>query len=314
MDKDTMLSQQWHSVPRPMYGWAITIEKILIGINLPRLDGAVINIFSDYSGQHKRSKYETITALYFDLDASSAWEIKRREIRDKWLPDGRRMSFKSLSDRYKQKALIPFLEAANDVVGILITLIINKSIRDLCVGDSDFDEAKSSLALHQEWTLVDLENTLRVAHLIGLLIGGLSKPGQNIYWISDEDSLFANIKRTQDLSIILGKITGFYVPYKLGELGMGTTSIDPGDRYEEDTAAIADLTAGGICEAVNTIANQAGGKIPRSLAFPFEGSFSHKTDIISSWVWQSYGKLRKVVILFEKRGTGYSVSKWDMQI
>jgi len=314
IDKDMMLSKQWRPVPRPMYGWAITIEKILKVIDLPSLDGSVINIFSDYSGQHKGSKYETITALYFDLEASSAWEIKRCQIRDRWLPNGRRMSFKSLNDRHRQRDLIPFLEAANDIVGLLVTLVISKSIHDLCVGDADFNKAKSSLALHQEWALVNLEQTLRVAHLIGLLIGGLSRPGQNIYWISDEDQLFANMKRTQDLSTILGKITGLYVQHQLGELGLCTTSIDPGDRFEEEAAAIADLTAGGISEVVNTIATQAGGKVPVRLAFPFERSFSHKTEAISSWVWQSHGKLSKTVILFEKQSTGYSVSKWDMQV
>lgn len=309
-----MLSPRWQQVPRPMYGWATTIEKILKVIDLPSFDGSIINIFSDYSGQHRGSKYETITALYFDLEASTTWEMKRRQIRNKLLPDARRMSFKSLNDRYRQKALVPFLEAANDIVGLLITLIINKSIRELCVGAADFEIAKSSLGLHRQWTLAALERTLRVAHLIGLLVGGLSRPHQNIYWISDEDSLFANMKQTQDLSTILGKITGLYAPRQLGELGLGTTSIDPGDRYEEDAAAIADLTAGGMAEAANTIAVKAGGKIPVTLAFPFEGSFSSKTNIISSWVWQSYGKLRKTVILFEKQDVGYSVARWNMEV
>ncbi len=286
----------------------------MAALEFPALNGAVINIFSDYSGQHKASKYEVITALYVDLEATRTWEIKRRQIRQQLLPNGRRMSFKSLNDRYREKALVPFLGTANSIVGLLVTLIINKSIKELCVGKVDIEKAKESLGLQLQWRIKDLETTLRVAHLIGLLIGGLSQPRQSIYWISDEDSLFASPQRTQDLSTILGKITGFYVRHELGELGLGTTAIDPGDRFEEDAAAIADLTAGGMAEAANAIATQAGGKIPVRIAFPFEGNFSPKTEIISSWVWQSHGELRKVVILFEKQNKGYSVSKWNMEV
>jgi len=297
-----------------MYGWVLSIEKIMRALELPAFNGPLINIFSDYSGQHKASKYEVITALYVDLEASRTWEMERQQIRQQLLPDGRRMSFKALNDRYRQKALVPFLDAANDVVGLLVALIINKSVNELCVGTVDFEKAKESLGLQRQWRIEDLERTLRIAHLVGLLIGGLSRPRQSIYWISDEDALFASLKRTQDLSKILGKITGFYVRHALGELGFGTTAIDPGDRFEEDAAAIADLAAGGLAEAANVIAVQAGGKIPVTVAFPFGGSFSPKTEAISSWVWQSHGKLRKVVILFEKQNKGYSVSKWDMEV
>lgn len=297
-----------------MYGWAISMEKIISKNNLPALRGPVINIFSDYGGQHKASKYETISALYIDLEASQKWEIERRQLRQQLLPDRRRMSFKSLNDRYRQEALIPFLQTADGIVGLLVTLIISKSIGELCVGRKDFEIAKTSLGLQLQWRIEALERTLRIVHLIGLLIGGLSRPSQNIYWISDEDSLFANIKRSQDLSRILGKITRFYVQHELGELGLGTTIVDPGDRFEEDAVAIADLTAGGMAEAANIIATHAGGKIPIEVAVPFYGNFSQKTEIISSWIWQSRGQLLKIVILFEKRDRGYSVSKWSMEV
>lgn len=298
-----------------MYGWVLTIEKIMRTLKLHSLNGSLINIFSDYSGQHKTSKYEVLSALYVDLDASRNWALNQRLLRQKFLPDGRRMAFKSLNDRYRQKALVPFLDAANSIVGLLVTLIINKTINNLCVGKSDFEKAKTSLDLKLQWRVRDLERTLRVTHLIGLLIGGLSRPHQNIYWISDEDSIFANQELTQELSVILGKITGFYVQHELGELGLGTTAIDPGDRFEEDAAAIADLTAGGMAEAANIIATKAGGRIPVTIAFPFGGRFSPKTETISSWVWHSTGDLKKVVILFEKHGRkGYSVSRWDMEV
>ena len=309
-----MLGRQWQNVAMPMYGWATTLEKIFSRIDLPAFDGPTVNIFSDYSGQHRRSRYEAISALYLDLAASAKWEKRRRYVRDRGLPDGRRMSFKCLNDRLRRKALVPFLEAADDIVGLLVTVIISKSIRELCVSAVDLERARSSLGLHRRWTAPRLEQALRVAHLIGLLIGGLSRPDQNIYWISDEDTLFANAKQTKELGRIVGKITALYAPHQLGQLGLCTTSIDPGDRYEEDTAAVADLAAGGMAEAANTIALKAGGRIPAHVAVPSGGRFSSKSNLISSWMWRSQRRLRKVVVIFEEEEFGYRVSRWDMEV
>jgi hypothetical protein len=48
-----------------------------------------------------------------DADSSMPWQIERLRIRQRYLPDGRRISFKGLNDVKKQQALIPFLEATD---------------------------------------------------------------------------------------------------------------------------------------------------------------------------------------------------------
>jgi hypothetical protein len=65
---------------------------------------------------------------------------------------------------------------------------------------------------------------------------------------------------------MLSSWSSHYVKHNLGELGIGTTSIDEGDRIEEDLAAVADLVAGAAAEVVTRMAEQCGGRIPRDLA------------------------------------------------
>ena len=96
---------------------------------------------------------------------------------------------------------------------------------------------------------------LQLTQLIACVIGGLSQPFQNIYWISDEDSLFANIVRHTDVTRVLSSYSGHYVRHELGELRVGTTSIDEGDRLEEDLAAVADLAAGALAEILTRMAD-----------------------------------------------------------
>jgi hypothetical protein len=59
---------------RHVYPWGKTIERIIGTLAIPRLDGPVIYVASDYGGAHNASLYETISVLYVDLQASSDWQ------------------------------------------------------------------------------------------------------------------------------------------------------------------------------------------------------------------------------------------------
>jgi hypothetical protein len=308
-----MINRGWNSIEDPLYPWVLTVERILHTQELPLMSGPIINIFSDYSGDSKASSYDVISALYLDLYSSSDWEMQRRVVREKYLADGRRVAFKNLGDRQRQKALIPFLQAADQIAGISITLAIRKSIQSICFDRGMFNGLQTKLVFKSKWTYAPFEKMLRVAHLVSLLVAGLSYPNQHIYWISDEDNLFANLERTNDLKQMLEAYSNHYVKHPLGELGLGTTKLDEGDRFEEDMAAIPDLIAGTVAEVVTRISTATGGRIPPNLAVPFYGKFSPKTELLSSWLADETQKLKRIVILFEKLDDGrFAVSKLNM--
>ena len=305
----------WNSIEMPLFPWVRTVERIIRAQRPPDLRGPIINIFSDYSGDNKQSPYEVISILYFDLAASMEWEYRRREIRRRYLKDGRRMSFKSLGDRQRQRALIPFLQAANDIHGMCVSVAIKKSIKVLCSDEALFTALIDRLQFETKWKYRAFERMLRVSHLISVLIAGLSNPGQHIYWMSDEDALHANMHRSKDLGYMLSLYTSFYVKHQLGELGLGTTALDEGDRYEEDAAAIADLAAGAVAEILQRVSAAAGGKVRPRIAIPFDDEFSPKTEVLCSWLSDESQKLRRATIVFEQEEKGtYSVSRFDIEI
>ena len=304
----------WNKVEKPIYRWVPTIERILTAERLPPLTGPLINIFSDYSGEQAGALYQTTGILYADLYASRSWEIRRRQVRKRFLADGRRLSFKALGDRNRQAALIPFLQAADEIEGLCLVVAVRRSIRQLCL------EPTVSMAIAEYVTnrrarkSRELERMARVTHLIALLIGGLAKVDQNVYWISDQDSLFANEMVTQDTRELLMRFSSHYVgDRKLGELALGTVAIDPGDRFEEDGAAIADLTAGALGEILTRVSSHAGGRFRPGVAIPFSGSFTPKSELLHSWFTHNQGRLRKVCIMFEDLGAGeLAVFRLDM--
>jgi len=86
----------------------------------------------------------------------------------------------------------------------------------------------------------------------------LTQPEQNVYWISDEDELFANPIKANDTKRMLQCFTSAYISYSLGELGVGTTRIDEDDRFDEDCAAIPDLVAGSTAELLTSLIREHG--------------------------------------------------------
>lgn len=302
----------WNRIDSPLYPWAKTIERIITAEKLPEMNGPTINLVSDYGGEHKASKYKTISVLYLDLHASVEWEYLRRIVRRDFLPDGRRLSFKRLSDRYRQRALVPFLQAANQIVGVSVTLAISKSLVGICGTKSEMKNIHTNLHLEAGWDDVSFEQVLMVSHLVSFLIAGLSRPNQNIYWISDEDSMFANQLRSHDLRQVISRYSSHYVKHSLGELGLGTTAIDEGDRLEEDLAAIPDLIAGAVSEVATRLSLGTRGRIPSIIAVPFRGEFTPKTELITSWIADRGQKLKRVVVLFEESPKGYAVGRFNM--
>jgi hypothetical protein len=83
-------------------------------------------IASDYSGSHAGSAYDAYSALVLDYDRCDDWVERRYAARQHHLPDMRRMSFKSLGDSQKRRALMPFLEAASSAYGVTLTLLVDK--------------------------------------------------------------------------------------------------------------------------------------------------------------------------------------------
>lgn len=297
-----MSSTSWKNVHQGMYPWETTFNKIIAAANVSALNGDTICIFSDYGGDNKESLYETISVLYVDIFASKDWEIKRQIIRQQYLADGRRMSFKNLNDRKRREALIPFLDAADEIAGINVTLAIQKKIKFLYSNMEAKDLLEKHLHTTGKWKNYGFERVVRVSHLVSFLIAGLSFPNQNVYWVSDEDNLFANDAKSKDMAKILSGFSGVYVKHTLSELGIGTTKIDEEDRGIEDFTSIPDLMAGAVAEITTNLSKAYGGGIPEGLASSLPEKLRPKTDLLCRWLGDNTQRLKRTVIVIEDIG------------
>lgn len=262
--------------------------------------GDIIFIASDYSGQHKASKYEVYTILCCDLENCGEWEFRRAAIRKKYLPNGRRMAFKNLNDRNRQKALEPFLAAANLIPGICSTFAVDKSIGALFgkneKEEKDFDEIGRLLF---EWKPKVRERLVTTLHLLSFLAAGVSTPKHQVLWITDEDDIAANDDQLIKLTKLAERIGNHFFQHPIRRFRCGTSRSDTGRRDVEDMLAIPDLISGTIASALshvreNTMVPQGKVVVPIPYGVPL------KTEFIMDWYIAPEYRLRKTLHLIEE--------------
>lgn len=281
------------------YPWLPTIDGVLAEVGLPVMHGKTLYVTSDYSGQHRESRYFTSAVLLADLEECDEWESRRRSVRAEHLSDGRRMAFKNLNDRQRQKALAPFLCAAGSINGLLATVAVDKRIQWLISAPGFLEQMKQSRRVVGKWSRQEFEYMARMAFFTSLFSSRVLRPGQDIIWISDEDQAFANEARKADAARLAGTFADIFFRVPVGALFMGTTDIDPGDRAE-DYAAIADILAGAVAD-VFTVAAACSfwpglGEIP-------EGT-KPKSDFVLHWLMEAPKRLKHVLILFHQNPDG----------
>jgi hypothetical protein len=176
-------------------------------------------------------------------------------------------------------------------------MAFDKRLGDLCTSEGLYKRAKEEGIIQGTWKGRSFEQMMRIVQLVSTLLAAVAVKDQNIYWISDMDECFATEGRKLDTARMMSSFTSEYIKHSLGELGVGTTEIDEGDRLEEDLTAIPDLAAGAICDLLNRMHQHLG-------TFPviptFVPSLKGKTDLISSWFFGGSGSLIKLAWVARK--------------
>lgn len=260
--------------------------------------GNTIIVVSDYGGCHRGSSYESLSLLFADLEALNEWENRRRAIRGRLLSDGRRISFKTLTDRLKQRVPGVFLTAADAIPGLSLTILINKKVSTLFTSLGGVGTSKSDFEAFRTWKPHTLERLLRVCHIVGLILAGLSRANQNVIWITDQDDFAANDKMIRGMTNMSAWVSSTYLSHTLGHLRCGTTKSDDGSRALEDLAALPDLIAGALANVMTSYWSNAV-TLPTSVIVPPPVDIPPKVREIMNWFATSQKKLKRLVITID---------------
>ena len=185
-------------------------------IGFPNGDrGRTLLSVCDFSGSHRSALFNTYAFLSLDMDKSSWWLNGQRAFRRDVFRGGRRLSFKALNDDRRRKVLPIFLDAANAIDGALMVVAIDKDFGSL-FSEDDPSPDKEQLLAH--WKLSVHEHLLRITHLGAVFVALTSKPGQNVYWITDHDDIASNERQLRALTNVTTRVWSNTLTHDLGHI------------------------------------------------------------------------------------------------
>lgn len=264
-------------------------------VSIPDLrQGQIIFVASDYSGQHHLAQYEAMSFLFVDPANCGEWERQRHDVRGRHLRDGRRLAYKSLGDRLRRRSLVPFLHAANHIGGLLVVLLVDRQIATV-FRRGEVDEVPVK---YRCWNNGVFERVLRAVHFVSFFLAGLSRPGQDLLWVTDEDEIAANDNQLRTLVNLFANVSSHYLPHDLGRARIGTTLSDSGRRDVEDLTSVADLAAGALaeCAAVHNSSRM----LSSVLFVPLAPQVATKARVILDWVALTDVPLKRLVYLIDE--------------
>lgn len=263
--------------------------------------GNLLLIGSDYSGQHKTSAYEAMAFLIADWSSSVRWRAAQSIIRSVLMPDDRRFGFKHMNDGVRLQVLPRLLSAADSISGLMLVVLLHKSLGDLFSPSVDLKLLDDRLKPMASWPASTLERALRACHFVSLLLGGLSRAGQHVVWITDADDIVANEVRHRQLVALFGAVSAPYLSHDLGHMRIATTASDAGKRDVEDFVSIADLAAGAVCDTLNAY-DRSQIKLANALISPIPPTLKATSRQLMNW-WATGGAPLKRLALHLEPGS-----------
>lgn len=270
--------------------------------SLPNLrDDPTLFVATDFGGEHREATYETTGVLLAGSKSVRNWLPLQKALRVEYLPDGRRMSYKGLNDRQKQRALPAFLSSANLLNGLLLLVIVDKRLGSMFSNSGRLSRESLDYPRLDLWPLERIERALRATSLVSLLMRGLSRQGQDLTWFLDEDEVVANETRLREFIDVFGAVSSHYIPHLLGHCRIGTTACDNGSREIEDLAAIPDLAIGALADILPELAR--GGGLSTSLTTMLSEELKPKTRPLVNWLAARGAPLRRCVLVLSPSPT-----------
>ena len=268
------------------------------------LDDGVMLLVSDYSGQHKRATHEAYSFLITTNLALNDWMPSLTAFRARWLPDGRRISFKALREPVRRRALVPFLETASLLRANLITVMVDRRVGSF-LGANGPSIAKDIFpdCFPSDMSDVTVEKMLRVAGLLAMMVAGLRKENQESNWISDHDEILDSFERREQFGRLASYLTQGLTRWQApATQWFGTTEVSGLPNWVEDTASIPDLVAACYCVLSPLLPYRFSDALPRIVVrapVPDE-----RAAIIGNWLAGPHSGLHPVLTRLELDQTG----------
>ena len=241
-------------------------------------------LVTDFGGEHKGATFHTYGFLLCPAGGLASWDEVRKRVREPELGSSV-MGYKHLGDGRRERALLPFLDAADCIPGFLAVVAVSKN-----VGLVGSEELKAHPSMGK-WKLGSREKLARILPMAVGFVGGLLSHDANVTWITDRDEITEGGRLQGTVDALKAGLLGVR-PRWTGQLHAASTGSDGADLLYEDITAIPDLAAGAISDVLNA----------DSISIPAD--VRPKTKTIIQWMGRSDVQLARVGYTLERMDDG----------
>ena len=214
-------------------------------IFLPNLQPANnLYIFSDYSS-NKEQQLIGYSILILDEDSVNTFANTQKIFWEDYSLGTNIIEYKRLNYGPNERALIPFLQFCNLLNGLLFTVLIHKNIKSLFAAEIPKSLEDQIIVWKKKYVR---ENFLRLREFMLVILNGLGRQSQNVFWITDNDEIVANDLQLSTANNILKQSFDKHLNFNIGKFELKTLDIDSPDKCFEKLCSLTDLTAGGLVD------------------------------------------------------------------
>ena len=211
-------------------------------------------LFSDYGGMHKKSLIRTYTFVLCGRSEAAQFVAQVRTVRAAHPMFRGEMAYKKIRKPEWQAAMAAYCQAARSLSAQAITFAIDnhKSLKNLYVASPDPQQQDPAwIAAVSEFKSSPPSQVLRITHLAAMLASAFSLPGQDVFWISDNDDIVADDRIGRATTRLYLRNLQRYMPHEPGAI-----EVHPPDGFKDmpmvgELLSVADLCAGAMAEVIN---------------------------------------------------------------
>ena len=297
----------WKRLEDPRFGLANRISDAISALEWREPDSLVdvrrsqeFLLACDFAGAHSEAHYEAFAFLLGAIAQTGPWMQAREEVRYRLLNGRGEMSYKGLNDARRQRALAPFLLAANLFPGNLVVVMVSKKLKRVFDNPGDQVLVPELVVAVRNWNAKSFHRLLLVATIGALLTSGLAASSQDILWVTDQDEIAPNPTKHNHAGHVIHHCLERYAPDLRGLLTFATTEANGDHFLMRDAVAITDSAAGCLVDAFG--APKRGSE--RGLWVSPASSLTRKAQVILDWFAQRDHTLRRLVICLDESDDG----------